>query len=180
MFLSSGKVDPDDTFICLAPGGGASFGSSAYRKNWPLNNFSRLSKKLQDDPKVKLAVLLGPNEQELGKAFQETERLQVVSPLSIIRAAAVINRCRLFVSNDSGLLRIANALDKKIVTIFGPVDEKTYSPYPVDKKRQIVVKKDLPCRPCYKKFRLPECQRGLECLKSITVEEVCEAISRLL
>ena len=139
-----------------------------------------MSESLQKELKARLCILLGPKEKDIGKAFSESSNLVVFSPSTIMQAAAIIDRCNLFISNDSGLLRIANALDRKIVTIFGPVDEKTYSPYPFNPEQHILIKKDLPCRPCYKKFRLPECLYQLRCLESITVDEVFDSAKGLL
>ncbi|RKY34835.1 MAG: hypothetical protein DRP69_03625, partial [Candidatus Duberdicusella sinuisediminis] len=79
-----------------------------------------------------------------------------------------------------GLLKVANALNKKIVAIFGPVSEKVYGLYPFKPSQHIILKKDLPCRPCYKKFRLPECPYDIACLREITVEEVFSAVSKLI
>jgi len=179
-FLKSHNINKENIFICIVPGGGESFGSNAYRKNWPLDNFVKLSECLQKNLKIKLCILLGPKEKEIGKAFNQGSNLVVFSPSTVMQASAIIDRCNLFISNDSGLLRVANALDRKIVTIFGPVDEKTYSPYPFDSKKHVVIKKDLPCRPCYKKFRLPECLYQLKCLKDITVEEVFDSVKSLI
>jgi len=179
-FLERRNIDKQDIFVCIAPGGGESFGKDAYRKNWALDNFVKVSERLQKDLKTKVCILLGPKEKNIGKAFKESSNLMVFSPSTIMQASSIIDRCDLFISNDSGLLRVANALDRKIVTIFGPVDEKTYSPYPFDSKKHVVIKKDLPCRPCYKKFRLPECLYQLKCLKDITVEEVFDSVKSLI
>ena len=179
-FLERRNIDKEDIFICIAPGGGESFGRDAYRKNWPLDNFVKLSERLQKDLKAKLCILLGPKEKDIGKAFSESSNLVVFPPSTIMQAAAIIDRCNLFISNDSGLSKVANALDRKIVTIFGPIDEKIYSPYPLDSKKHALIKKDLPCRPCYKKFRLPECLYQLKCLESITVDEVFDSVRGLL
>lgn len=179
-FLESRNIDKSDLFICIAPGGGESFGKDAYRKNWALDNFVKLSERLQKDLKVKVCILLGPKEKDIGKAFSESSNLVVFSPSTIMQASAIIDRCNLFIANDSGLLRVADALDRKIVTIFGPVDERTYSPYPFDPKKHILIKKDLFCRPCYKKFRLPECLYDQRCLKNISVDEVFNAVRSLL
>ncbi|MFH1519874.1 MAG: hypothetical protein ABIE75_04830, partial [Candidatus Omnitrophota bacterium] len=58
--------------------------------------------------------------------------------------------------------------------------EVVYGPYPEDSQKHGVIKKDLSCRPCYKKFRLPECLYQLKCLKSITVDEVFDSVKGLL
>jgi ADP-heptose:LPS heptosyltransferase len=73
---------------------------------------------------------------------------------------------------------MAVALGVKTVSIFGPVDEKVYGPYPAS-QNHIVIKKELSCRPCYQYFRTPVCDRNRECIKSISVEEVLDAVRRL-
>jgi len=71
-------------------------------------------------------------------------------------------------------------LQKKIVALFGPVDEKVYGPYPPEAHRTIVLTKALPCRPCYRDFRLSGCQRNKQCLSDISVDEVFAAVVHLL
>jgi ADP-heptose:LPS heptosyltransferase len=86
----------------------------------------------------------------------------------------------LFIGNDTGPLRFADGLHKKIVALFGPVDEKVYGPYPMQEGRTIVLSKQLACRPCYRNFRLAACSSDRACLRSITVQEVFSAAQKLL
>jgi ADP-heptose:LPS heptosyltransferase len=130
--------------------------------------------------KVKVCVLLGPKEDDLKRHFVKDENVCIVSGATITQVAAVIQKADLVITNDSGLLRIANALDKKIVTIFGPVDPLVYSPYPYSRDKHRLIRKDLDCSPCYKKFRLPDCPSDLRCLKEIKAEEVFSAAKELL
>ena len=65
------------------------------------------------------------------------------------------------------------------VSIFGPVDEKSYGPYFIKGTHIVVSRKDLPCRPCYKKFRSKDCNERL-CLETITVDEVFQAAEEVL
>ncbi|MDD3296600.1 MAG: glycosyltransferase family 9 protein [Candidatus Omnitrophica bacterium] len=176
-FLREKGVNPKEKYICVSPGGGESFGSQAYRKIWPLDNFSELCRLIEQRLKVKILIILGPKEVGLGEAFKESDKIKVISGLSIMQTAAVIEKGFLFISSDNGLLRIANALDRNIITVFGPVDEKVYSPFPYDSKKHKVVTKDIPCRPCYKKFRLPDCPYGVKCLNGISAEEVFAQVS---
>lgn len=179
-FFSRHSLNDKDIFICLAPGGGKSFGNQAYRKLWPLANFVKLSQLLLKDSRLNIAILLGPQEQDMALAFPKSNRLFIVSDATIMQVAALIKKCGLFISNDSGLMRIANALDRKIIAIFGPVKEKVYSPYPYDVTKQSLIRKDLPCSPCYRHFRLPPCPYDLKCLSSIEVEEVFIKAKQLL
>ena len=74
---------------------------------------------------------------------------------------------------------MAVALGVKTVSMFGPVDEKVYGPYPSNEKHA-VIKKDLPCRPCYKAFKFTGCSNNRKCLKDITVDEVYGQVKGLL
>jgi ADP-heptose:LPS heptosyltransferase len=73
---------------------------------------------------------------------------------------------------------MAVALGIKTVSIFGPVDERVYGPYPPSQDH-IVVKKDISCRPCYRNFRMPECERNRDCIRAVGIEDVFEAARRL-
>jgi ADP-heptose:LPS heptosyltransferase len=65
------------------------------------------------------------------------------------------------------------------VSIFGPVDENIYGPYPYGPNHAVISKKDLKCRPCYKKFKHNVCKER-PCLKGIGPEEVLAAAECLL
>jgi ADP-heptose:LPS heptosyltransferase len=93
--------------------------------------------------------------------------------------SAVLSRLRLLVTNDGGPLHMATALGVKTVSIFGPVDERVYGPYP-DSDKHLVVTNEIQCRPCYRKFRLPECVRDKVCINAVSIEDVYQSVRRLL
>ncbi|MFH1046625.1 MAG: hypothetical protein V1727_06675, partial [Candidatus Omnitrophota bacterium] len=68
--------------------------------------------------------------------------------------------------------------DVRTVSIFGPVDEQVYGPYPQG-GRHIVVTRNIPCRPCYRRFKVPECKLNRQCIRDITVDEVFAIIKPL-
>lgn len=80
---------------------------------------------------------------------------RVVESPSIRHEAAVMQRCSVFVSNDSALAHIASALDVPTVTIFGPTDADQVGPYG---GTGIAVTAGLPCAPCYR-----PCRRSMRC-----------------
>ncbi|MFH1767715.1 MAG: glycosyltransferase family 9 protein, partial [Candidatus Omnitrophota bacterium] len=137
------------------------------------------------DLEAKIFIFAGPNERReinsiifsLGRQWQSCYEF---SDASLERLIALIDKCRLIVANDTGPLRFADALGKKIVALFGPVDERVYGPYPYDRQRTAVIKKDLSCRPCYRKFRLTGCDYDIKCLREITVDEVLTAAKQLI
>ena len=76
-------------------------------------------------------------------------------------------------------MHIAVALGVKTVSVFGPVSELVYGPFPFANKH-VVLKWDMACRPCYKNFRLPVCDKNRECLRSVSVDKVFQAAIALL
>jgi ADP-heptose:LPS heptosyltransferase len=76
-------------------------------------------------------------------------------------------------------MHIAVGLKLKTVTIMGPVDEKVYGPYPPT-GNNIILTRATGCRPCYRNFRLPLCVNNRKCLSEIGVDEVMDAVRRLL
>jgi len=201
--LKEHGVAVTDLLIGVAPGGGASWGKDATYKQWPAEKFAELTSGLIKDPNVKI-VLLGSSEEkpiaEIVKKRGQTQSahdrrdgsnpffpgsdpifsiVDLAGELSLKELAAVINELRLLICNDGGPLHMAVALGVKTVSVFGPVNEKVYGPYPSDEKH-VVIKKDLPCRPCYKDFRFTGCSNNRKCLEDITVEEVFEKAKSLL
>jgi len=170
--------------IGIIPFGGDAFGKDAYVRRWPAEYFAALIDRLTEELKAKIFIFAGPKEKEdvsgMMNIIQNKNNCYEFADVSLEKMVSLIDKCGLIISNDTGPLRFADALNKKIVALYGPLDEKVYGPYPFNEKRTVVVKKDLPCRPCYKKFRMPECPRDRECLKSISVDEVFKAVERLL
>jgi len=182
-FLKGKGITPEKTVIGVAPCGGEAFGRDNHLKRWPPENFSRLIDELAEKYGALIFIFAGPKEKEevagITAPLKHRGKVFDFSEISLENTVSLARRCGLFISNDTGLLRFADGLGKKIVALYGPIDEKVYGPY-LAEGRSVVVKKDLPCRPCYRNFRLKPCDRGRECLKSISVEEVLEAVSSIV
>jgi heptosyltransferase-2 len=89
-----------------------------------------------------------------------------VEGLSLPDLAATLQKCRLFVSNDSGAAHFAAACGVKVRMIHGSTaPEWTGVGMPVEAPRRW-------CQPCYRK----SCPFDLQCLKSVSVEQVMEGL----
>ena len=122
----------------------------------------------------------GPNEKKevdtLLASLSEVPRIYEFTEAPIEKIVALVHFCDLFIGNDTGPLRFADALQKKIIAFFGPVDDTVYGTFPLNSKRHRLLKKELPCRPCYRKFRLPDCPHDLKCLQEIQPEAVTQEV----
>lgn len=184
--LAEFGVAPSNLVLGIAMGGGASWGRDAAYKQWPAKNFARLAEKLIKDLGA-IIVLLGSADEKplaniVGTIFPRNEDNHVIDltgKVSLEELAAIMKELKLLVCNDGGPLHMAVALGVKTVSIFGPVDERVYGPYPLSSDH-VVIKKDLECRPCYRNFRFSGCSNDRKCLEDITVDEVYEKVKMLL
>ncbi len=107
-------------------------------------------------------------------------RVLLVEEPNLRHALAILERCRLFVTNDSAIMHLAGALQVPVVALFGPTNWQRL--YPRIEARALV-RRDLPCMPCfYYSSRPLRCPAGLDyaCMQSITVDSVLSAVRQLL
>lgn len=143
-------------------------------KRWPIERFAMLSDILIEQHNARVIIFGGPGEKELGAkiaGLMKEAPLDLTGETSIRELMALIRRCDLFITNDSGPMHIAAAFNVPIVAIFGPTDHKTTSPFG---DGHIILRKDVRCSPCL----LRECPADHECMESITADEVIDAAER--
>jgi heptosyltransferase-1 len=90
--------------------------------------------------------------------------------------AALIRRASVCVTNDSGPMHLAVALDRPVVSIFGPTDPVWAGPYHRD---GAVLRVELPCSPCYLR-ELRRCNFDHACMTDVTAEAVIERVDGIL
>jgi heptosyltransferase-2 len=179
--LANQGINDKGSIIGIAPGAGASWGQDAALKHWPAVNFAQLADKIINEFKAQVLILGDKQETTIARQVvkaMHNQAIDLAGKTNLDEFMAIIDNLRLLITNDGGPLHIAVALRVKTVSIFGPVDDEVYGPYPAS-DRHIVVKKDLTCSPCYQRFRLPACSRNRECINSISTERVFEAVRRL-
>lgn len=163
--------------VAVVPGGGASWGTHASRKRWSPEGFSRAADILTGAGVA--AVILGDaSETDLCRktaGMMSAKPLAVENGLKLDEYIALLSACDLILCNDGGPLHVAVALGVKTVSIFGPVDDKVYGPYPPSAGNRVITAAEIPCRPCYGRFRLPECEYDNRCLTDIDPERVADA-----
>ena len=153
---------PED-YVVIAP-------SACKEANrWPAERFGQLASKL-DLPSVVVSNMADANIADELVAVSEGKAISVAGRTTIMELVAVIKKAKYFISNDTGPMHIAAAMDVPVFAIFGPANPVRTGPYG---DIHTIVKADIPCSPCYKKKR---CARS-ECLKALTVDLVYKKIS---
>ena len=161
--LSSKGIRDQDWLLGLSPG--AAYGPA---KRWPAERFAAIGDRAIREWNAKVVVIGSEKEKDLG------EKLIAAMPPGAVNccgltglgdALALLRRCHLFVSNDSGLMHAAAALKVPTVAIFGSTDPVATGPRG---KTARIVKQDMECSPCLK----PECALGYKCLLSVQTDDV--------
>ncbi len=150
-------------------------------KRWPADSFRQVVAKLVERTPYAVVVLGGPSDvfcADICKGFAPERVINAQSArLTLAESAAVLERCRLVIANDTGLMHVADALGIPCVLIFGPTSaELGCLPYhPLSE----IVEHQLWCRPCSKNGEAP-CVRGRRvCLERTTPAMVLAATLRL-
>lgn len=163
-------VHPRDMVIGIHPGGMPS-------RRWPIENFSKVIKQMHERFACAFIITGSAEESCLGAQLASMQGLNIINlcgKLQFRELTALIKRCALFISNDTGPMHMAAALGVPLIAIFGPGCLARYDPRNISEEADVFYKKQT-CAPC-NKFSC----RGKRCLKSIHAEDVSEAALRLL
>lgn len=96
-------------------------------------------------------------------------------------SARIINSAELVISNDTGMMHLATALKKKIISIWGnTIPEFGMYPYLPSKIQNVVIQaRNVECRPC-SKLGFSACPKShFKCMNAIDEQEVVSAIHQL-
>ena len=180
--LKGKKEEGKGALVALIPGGGASWGVRASRKRWTSSGFLKVANMLTAQG-AQVMILGDASEKKLCEEIaskMESKPIALENALSVKEYIALLSKCDLVICNDGGPLHLAVALGVKTVSMFGPVDDKVYGPYPASGRHKVITVPDLECRPCYNKFKLPECEYENRCITNIGAERVFKAAIDLI
>lgn len=154
---------------------GAEYGPA---KRWPASRFAELAQQL-DAP----VLLLGAGKEaalgaEIAALARGADCRNLAGTTSLAEAFALIAAARRMVTNDTGLMHVAAALDVPQVALFGS-SSPLHTPPQSEQAQVIWLKNDpayqpaLDCAPCFERA----CPLGhLRCLNDITSQRVLQAL----
>jgi lipopolysaccharide heptosyltransferase I len=174
-------VPPDaaayvDTFLAERGMGGPFFVVNPFCsrgsefKRWDLVSYGELARRVADETGIPMLILWGPGEEREARLLEEhaSGKALCACPTTVSQALALLRRSALYIGGDTGIMHLAALARVPVVAIFGPTDHLVNGPYG---EGHIVVRKGVDCSPCRDKG----CRKG-DCLRSITVEEVLDAV----
>ncbi|CCK79411.1 lipopolysaccharide heptosyltransferase II [Desulfobacula toluolica] len=170
-FLEKEKIDLSRPVIGINPG---ATGGTA--KRWFPERYAQICKKLAEKFKVKVLIFGAPQDIALGEyiaGLSNGSCINIAGMTSLGQAFALIEKCSLFVTNDSGLMHAAAALNVNQVAVIGSTDYIATSP---SNKNSVMIRVPVPCSPCLKDV----CPTDHQCMDKISVGMVMERCESFL
>ncbi|MGB9878104.1 MAG: glycosyltransferase family 9 protein [bacterium] len=145
-------------------------------KWWDWDRYLTVLKWIRDEHKdSKFLLTIGKGEDEAERFFVDGlgTDLILAKGLPIRNLASTIEKCNLFISNDTGPMHLAFAVGVPTIGLFGPGEWQRWA---YNDENFFAIHHMVDCWPCYKDI----CDRGHICMKKITVEEVLEKVKEAL
>ena len=152
---------------------GAEYGPA---KRWPVAYFAETARRLQAEGYA--VWLIGSNKdrdvaEEIVTLSNETSR-NLCGSTDLNDAIALLSVATLVISNDSGLMHLAAALDRPMLALFGSSSPQ-FTP-PLSAQAQ-VVKLDIECSPCFKRV----CPLGhFNCMNQLTPDVIWQKVQSVI
>ena len=163
--ISSPFSIPSEEYIVFIPGARWS------TKKWEPELFGELASKLPYK-----SVVVGSRsdikDADILVSLSRGNALSCAGKTTIRDLITLIQNARCVVSNDSGPMHIAAALNVPVVALFGPTDPQRTGPYG---KGHTVIRAEVECSPCLKK----RC-KDMKCMKEISVNRLLKEVKRLV
>ncbi len=163
----------DEPLVGFSPGAVGSV-----LKRWLPDRFAELALKIRKAYQARVLLFGSADERELGEEIRrmtfDPAVVNLAGQTSLEEAVALVGSCGLFVTNDSGLMHVAAALDVPLVGIFGPTDPTRTAPW---SERHVLVRDEgVDCRGC----TMRRCKQGHVCMDRITVERAFEGVREVV
>lgn len=163
----------NDLIIGICPG--ATYGEA---KRWQKEKWIKVTLELTEKYNAKILIFGSLNENLLlSEINNNLKNRGIIFPgnLNLRMLIALIDKCKIFISNDTGPMHIAASLKVPVVAIFGSSSPAWTGPLG-DNNR--ILYRSIPCSPCFKRSCNKE--NPYECLNLITSLDVLDEVKSLL
>ncbi len=156
----------------------------ALERRWPRENFVQLARWLLQRYEIKLVLIGNMAErdytQQVANMIALPARVKnLAGELRLCELAELIHDSALFISNDSGPLHLAAALQRPVVGFYGPETPQRFGPLC---ERRLIFYLNLPCSPCMSvdNAKTVNCTNHLRCMRELRVRDVIPALQRFI
>jgi heptosyltransferase II len=146
---------------------------------WPAARFAELADLMAERHSARAVIVGGPDDVPLAekiRALSRSKPLSVAGRTDLLQLGAILERCRVLVSGDTGPLHMATAVGTKTLALFGAADPERTGPVGLGHK--VIQAAGVACVPC----RSRTCNNAayLECMDRITADQVANAAAAML
>ncbi|MBI4335507.1 MAG: lipopolysaccharide heptosyltransferase II [Candidatus Omnitrophica bacterium] len=172
--LKAYNIKSDEILTAIHPG------ASCISKRWPAVNFAILSDWIAQRFGARVVIVGDKSTADISKEIMQEmiyKPVDLVGKITVGELAALLKRCALFVSNDSGPVHVASAVGTWVISIFGR-KEPGLGPLrwgPLGLKGK-ALQKAVDCARCL----AHKCDVDFKCLRALTAEEVFKDVERIL
>jgi lipopolysaccharide heptosyltransferase II len=157
-----------EKFITINVGGGWEI------KRWKADKFVELCRMIKENLHFEVVVLYGPSEAASAEEISRKSNIILAPQTSLHEMGAIMKESLLLVTNDSGPMHIAAALDVPTLAIFGPTNPRAQGP--CGNISEIVRNEKLICLEC----NLTKCPIGNPCMKELEAGIVFDKLLKLI
>jgi len=169
--------------VGIVPAGGVSWGVDASFRRWSAEGFAKVGDALVEQHEACILLFGEASDAPACRTvagLMKHPTVDVSGQTSLAQFTSLLGCLQLVICNDGGPLHLAVSQRVRTVSVFGPVDPVVYGPHPPSADHRVVCREELPCRPCYHRFKLPPCPYERACLTTVGSQEVIEACAALL
>jgi heptosyltransferase-2 len=153
-------------------------GARHQEKRWPIEHYGEVARSLIEDNGISVLVFSSEEDSFPPDLGIQDDRVVSVREEDILRVAALLARCRVSVTNDSGLMHLANAVGTRVVAIFGPTHPRLgFAPTLAGSR---VICDNVSCSPCSLHGQRKCYQERKFCFEDITPSRVYKTVNELL
>ena len=159
-------------FTHIAGYGVVVVGAKHFTKQIPLQKLEELCKAIS----IPIILIGGKEDVEKGELLARIDDFKIYNAcgrFNINQSASVIKRAKWVITADTGMMHIAAAFNKRIITIWGGTDKRLgFSPYNNNANSVNIENTQLSCRPCHK-HGLPACpKQHFKCMNDLEMQKV--------
>jgi len=141
--LQNNGFDPEKKLILIHPTAGSTV------KEWPIERFGTLLKKLSETENIQPLVLCTDAEfARIQQLLKYAPNVKIFHQLSLRQMMAIIKECDLVIDNDSSPSHVATAFGIPTIVLFGQGIREIFRPYHPENDLHYVFYNDVDCRDC--------------------------------
>ena len=158
---------------------GAEYGPA---KRWPLEKFIAAANEIQLQTNCAWILFGGKNDRAITDPIESAIRHQAATVVnlagrtSLRELMALLKLCRVVVTNDTGPMHVAAALNVPVVALFGSTSPELTGPIISNGSPHQILQSNAFCAPCF----LRDCPIDFRCMNDLRVETVVAAVWKAL